>query len=144
MDSEAALLLYYLEGQRKSVFDVLDGLPDDALRRAVLPSGWTCLGMVQHLAIDDERYWFRWIAAGEHVEIPAADATWQVPASTPAEAVFDLYRDEIRRANAIIGDTPLDALARARDPQWDVWGWPGPGDVVNLRWIILHMIEETA
>jgi hypothetical protein len=47
-------------------------------------------------------------------------------------------------ANAIIAATPLDALARRRDPRWDVWGWPPPGETVNLRWIILHMIEETA
>jgi hypothetical protein len=35
VDPEAATLLYYLEGQRASVFSVLDGLPDAALRREV-------------------------------------------------------------------------------------------------------------
>jgi hypothetical protein len=144
VDSEAATLLYYLEGQRASVFSVLDGLPDAALRRAVFPSGWTCLGMVQHLAVDDERYWFRGIAAGEPVEVPDAGAAWLVEPGVPAEAVFDLYRAEIRRSNAIIEATPLDALARGYDPQWREWGWPAADDVVNLRWIILHMIEETA
>jgi hypothetical protein len=144
VDSEAATLLYYLEGQRASVFSVLDGLPDTALRHAVFPSGWTCLGMVQHLAVDDERYWFRGIATGEPVEVPDAGAAWLVEPEVSAEAVFDLYRDEIRRSNAIIEATPLDALARGYDPQWSEWGWPTADDVVNLRWIILHMIEETA
>jgi len=36
------------------------------------------------------------------------------------------------------------ARARRRDPRGDAWGWPEPGQTVNLRWIILHMIEETA
>jgi hypothetical protein len=144
VDAEAATLLYYLEGQRASVFSVLDGLPDAALRRAVFPSGWTCLGLVHHLAVDDERYWFRGIAAGEPVEVPAEDDSWLVEPDTAAEAVFDLYRAEIRRSNAIIEAMPLDALARGHDPQWAEWGWPAADDVVNLRWIILHMIEETA
>jgi hypothetical protein len=67
-----------------------------------------------------------------------------VEPGTAAEAVFGLYRDEIRRSNAIIGAMPLDTLARGYDPQWAEWGWPSADDVVNLRWIILHMIEETA
>jgi hypothetical protein len=49
-----------------------------------------------------------------------------------------------RRSNAIIEATPLDTLAQGYDPQWSEWGWPTADDVVNLRWIILHMIEETA
>jgi Protein of unknown function (DUF664) len=32
---------------------------DEQLRRPVLPSGWNCLGMVKHLALADEHYWFR-------------------------------------------------------------------------------------
>jgi len=62
----------------------------------------------------------------------------------PAGQVFRLYREEIARANAIIAATPLEALARRRDPRWDAWGWPEPEQAVTLRWIILHMIEETA
>jgi DNA ligase D-like protein (predicted 3'-phosphoesterase) len=31
----------------------------------VLPSGWTCRGLVQHLAVDIERFWFRGVVAGE-------------------------------------------------------------------------------
>jgi hypothetical protein len=144
MDAEAAFLLDCLEGQRASVFAVLDGLPDAALRRAVFPSGWTCLGLVQHLAVDDERYWFRGIAAGEQVEVPAGDDAWRVEPEVAAEAVFDLYRDEIARSNAIMGATPLDELARGYDSQWADWGWPGADEVVNLRFVMLHMIGETA
>jgi hypothetical protein len=31
----------------------------------VLPSGWNCLGMVRHLALSDEHYWFRCAVGGE-------------------------------------------------------------------------------
>ena len=35
------------------------GLTEEQLTRPVLPSGWHCLGMVKHLALSDEHYWFR-------------------------------------------------------------------------------------
>jgi hypothetical protein len=63
-------------------------------------------------------------------------------AADRGRGVVRLYREEIARANAIIAATPLDALARRRDPRWDAWRWPEPGQTVNLRWIILHMIKE--
>jgi hypothetical protein len=143
--AEADSLVSYLDQQRESVLDIVDGLPEAALRRAVFPSGWTCLGLIHHLAIDDERYWFRGVAAGEPIEFPACqDPGWVVGPQITAEQALSLYREETARANAIIAATPLDAPARRRDPRWDAWGWPEPEQTVNLRWIILHMIEETA
>ncbi len=79
----------------------------------MLPSGWSCLGPVRHLALDDERFWFRGTIAGERAVIDEVaeghDDAWDVGAGVPAEAVFDSYRQEIERANAIITATPLDS-----------------------------------
>jgi len=139
--TEAETLLEFLDRQRAAVFTKLSGLSDVALRSAVFPSGWTCLGLVQHLALDDERYWFRWIAAGETVELQQGDidgAEWVVGPDWTAQNVFDLYRAEIRRANAVVATIGLDAPPMRTDPRWPDWKIP------NLRWIILHMIEETA
>ena len=111
MEPETSLLLSSLNNQREHVLGILDGLPDDALRRPVLPSGWTCLGMVKHLTISDERFWFRGIVAGEPIDLTTSDeaaaAAWQVDPAVPAEAVFDAYRREIALADAIIDATPL-------------------------------------
>ena len=38
------MLLDYLAGQRRHVLGILEGLSDDELRRAVLPSGWSPSG----------------------------------------------------------------------------------------------------
>lgn len=46
---------------------ILENLPEEALLRPVLPTGWTCAGLVQHLALDVERFWFRQVMAGEQV-----------------------------------------------------------------------------
>ena len=48
---------------------VLKGLSEDSLRRPVPPSGWSCLGLVRHLGVDDERFWFRGVAAGGAVDL---------------------------------------------------------------------------
>ena len=140
LDMESQTLLSYLGAQRAHALGILEGLDEEALRRSVLPSGWTCLGLVQHLALDVERFWFRCIVAGEQTAIDGlADDAWHVGADVPAAAVFDVYRQEIDRANAIITNTPLDAT-----PAW----WPpdlfGDWRLHDLREIMLHVITETA
>jgi len=138
---EHALLLSSLNAQRKHVLGILEGLPQEDLHRPVLPSGWTCLGLVRHLALDVERFWFRAVIAGERSvidELDAAGDAWQVAADIRAEDVFDMYRQEIGRANAIITATPLDT-----PPAW----WPdffGDWRLHTLRDVILHVITETA
>ncbi|MBB4938478.1 hypothetical protein FHR32_002783 [Streptosporangium album] len=122
---------------------ILDGLDEEALRRPVLPSGWTCLGLVRHLALDVERFWFRAVVAGEQNVIDwlaeAPDDAWQVGPDVPAEDVFDLYRQEIDLANAIITATPLDT-----PPAWRAPGIFSDWRHHDLREIILHVITETA
>jgi hypothetical protein len=51
IETETSLPRSSLNNQRDDVLGILDGLTEDALRRPVLPSGRTCLGMVQHLTI---------------------------------------------------------------------------------------------
>ena len=70
--------------------------PSEDLRRPILPSQWTCAGLVHHLAIDVERFWFRAVVAGEQLPEDEPDNAWQVPADLTATAVLDAYRREIR------------------------------------------------
>jgi hypothetical protein len=72
MDDEKDALLSSLNAQREHVLGRLEGL------RRVPPKtisafGWTCLGMVRHLALDLERFWFRTIVAGEPVDVGASE-----------------------------------------------------------------------
>lgn len=133
---ERAALLEWLGDQRQHVLRVLRGLSAEDLRRPMLPSGWSCLGLVRHLAVDVERFWFRGVIAGEPIDFD--DPTgWEVSAG-PAEAVFELYREEIAAADAVLATADLDAPP-AR--------WPGHfGDwrLRDGREVILHVIAETA
>ena len=142
-DREITSLLSYLRGQRHHVLGILEGLDEESLRRPVLPSGWTCLGLVRHLAVDIERFWFRGIVAGEQSVIDelaeASGNAWQVAPDMPLDGVFDVYRQEIERADAIIAAAPPDTA-----PAW----WPadlfGSWRLHTLREIILHVMTETA
>ncbi|MFD9496484.1 DinB family protein [Streptomyces sp. NPDC059980] len=141
-DSEVTSLLKVLDGQRRHVLGILDGLDDDALRRPVLPSGWNCLGLVQHLALDVERFWFRGVLAGDEEivrDLPTGDEAWNVGTEATAAAVLDGYRQETAAADAVITASPADAVL--------AW-WPhdlfGEPHLHTLRDVLLHVITETA
>ncbi|MBA5224885.1 MULTISPECIES: DinB family protein [Streptomyces] len=140
--SEVGALLRALDGQRRHVLGALDGLAEEDLRRPVLPSGWHCLGLVRHLTLDVERFWFRAVLAGEEEVIrtlPSGDEAWQVAPETAAADVLDRYRREAELADALITATPAEAPL--------AW-WPhelfGAPHLHTLRDVLLHVITETA
>ncbi len=132
-------LLSCLNNQREHVLGILEGLPEDALRKPVLPSGWNCLGMVQHLTYDVEQFWFRNVMAGEPEDTaPLRPDAWQVDGAVTADEVFAAYRREAALADAVINTTSLDA-----SPAW----WPdffGSFRLADLQAVMLHVIGETA
>ncbi len=138
---ETDALLASLNAQRRHVLGITEGVSDEDMRRPVLPTGWTSAGMVRHLALDVEQFWFRGIVAGEPIDLDRPDdAVWSVGADESVDAVLDLYRREIELANAIIAATDPSAA-----PAW----WPEdhfPTSFVmhDLRQIVLHVITETA
>ncbi len=140
MSTEGKALLESLTGQRRHVLGILEGLSEEDLRRPVLPSGWTCLGLVHHLALDVERFWFRAVMAGEPMEAgDDAEDAWQVGPDVPADAVLDLYCREIELADAIISAIDVDTA-----PAWRPEDLFGSFRLDDLREIMLHVITETA
>lgn len=140
--AEKELLQRRLAGQRAHVLGILDGLSDEQLRRPVLPSGWHCLGLLQHLALSDEHYWFRCVVGGEPLDYFPSEPNgdWIVDPGRPASDVLEQYRDEIAHADAIIAATDLEAPPAYTDPQWAQWGMSFP----DLRTIMLHVLVETS
>ncbi|MFB6779343.1 DUF664 domain-containing protein [Streptomyces sp. NPDC056352] len=141
-DTEIRTLLSFLNGQRRHVLGILDGLEADALHRPVLPSGWSCLGLVQHLALDVERFWFRAVFVGDKNVIDTLDDmedAWQVASDTPAENILNQYRTETDLADAVVTAAAADAPL--------AW-WPhhlfGEPHLHTLRDVLLHVITETA
>ncbi|HEY1487658.1 MAG TPA: DinB family protein [Micromonosporaceae bacterium] len=139
MSTEMTILRAYLTAQREHILGILADLDDEALRRPVLPSGWSCLGLVAHLTYDVERIWFTAVAGGDSSAIDLGVDGWQVPPDRSAEAVFAAYRRAIADADAV--------LASASPEQQPAW-WPanrfGDWRLENIRDLVLHVITETA
>lgn len=154
-DSETRTLLAFLQAQRSSVLAIVEGLDEQAMRTAVMPSGWTPVGLIGHLGFA-ERHWFQQVTTGTAMDVPwadeqpepagddaaaeAANADRRGPFTTdrPVTEVIDFYRSQCARADEVLASMPLSAAPRGTltDEAAD--------EVSDLRWIVLHMIEETA
>ena len=136
--SEKDVLAGFLDHYRKILLEVCDGLPESELRRPMVASGTSLLGIVKHLAYV-ERGWFQENVGNEPYDYPFdadadPDADFRVEDNETAEDVFELYRRACERSRRALDDASLDAMItnpkRSRD--------------YNVRWVVVHMIEETA
>ena len=142
--AEDRALLAFLDAQRDAVLSIVTGLDEEAWHRPVVPSGWTPAGLVDHLG-GAEWHWFQGVVAGADPEPPPADE--DLPAHDPKAAfvsdlaaaeIIGFYRDQCARSDAVLAVTPLSAPPRGRH------GDPGMDEPPDVRWVVLHMIEETA
>jgi hypothetical protein len=139
-------LQYFLDQQRNAVLAIIDGLEETQLHTTVLPSGWTPIGLVRHLA-GAEAMWFQWVVLGTQPQVSWDDGIDDPPYDPEAPfttehssaAVIRQYRRQCEISNEILRSRDLDA-ALVREPGFD---WPGE-PITDLRWVVLHMIEETA
>jgi hypothetical protein len=101
--------------------------------------------MLEHLG-GAEWHWFQGIVAGKQPELPG-DRDDDRPPYDPMSVVFSsdassaevstFYRDQCAASEAVLATTPLSAPPRGKH------GLRGFGPP-NVRWVVLHMIEETA
>jgi hypothetical protein len=136
---EKPVLHEFLGYQRISVLAVMDGLDDEALQASVLPSGWTPLGLLEHLG-HAERHWFQEVLTGSVVPLPWPDEVdTPLRTSRTPSLVFGFYREQCRISDSIIEATSLETAPVGRHPNE-----PLASQTTDLRRIMLHMIEETA
>jgi hypothetical protein len=137
--TEQALLLEFLGYKREALIHSLQGLSDEQARMTPTASSLSLLSLVKHSAIW-ERRWFQVIVAGRSFpgEWPALrseekDSTFRLTDEDTVETVVADYREQIAASNEILGTFDLDTSC----------AWPEMAEQ-NLRWVALHMIEETA
>jgi len=141
-DVERDVLLGRLRGLREHILDQLQGLTGEQLRTPVLPSGWTCLGLVRHLTLSDERYWFEVVMGGGRLDFwpEGENGDWLVGEHESAEAVIDDYRAAAAASDALIERLPLDAAPVKPEDWWADAGQSFP----DLRTVLAHVLVETA
>ncbi|MFE4256380.1 DUF664 domain-containing protein [Streptomyces sp. NPDC056910] len=127
-----------MDTQRRHALGRLDGLGTEALQRPVLPSGWSCLGLVHHLDLGVERFWLRAVITGDPSVIEALDDiddAWQVAPDVPHTEVLDRYRAEVDLANAAVAATAVDTVrARGIRPVIAERGQPHGSGLGVFRW----------
>jgi len=127
---EAPLLVETLRYLRRSFRRNLDGLSDDELRWAAVPSGTSLLGLADHLA-RVEAIWIVFVFEGSDEAIPSGEVSL-----------------DDRTLDAILADWEVygartDAAALAHDLEHESER-PTDDGPVTLRWILVHLIEEMA
>lgn len=132
-----------LDTDREHVLSTVEGLSDEQMREAKLPSGWSCMTMLKHLALGVEHYWFSCIYGGESLDFFDSDelrdnGEWRADPGDTGDALRALYRAEWARSNEVIARLDLDATPVFRDPMWGEW------EVGDLLFILMHVVEETA
>jgi uncharacterized damage-inducible protein DinB len=127
---ERTTLLALLQYRRESFVRKVEGVSEDDARRALVDSGTTLLWLLKHMA-RAESLWIVTRFAGSAEPIP--DDT--VDRDDTVLGALDTYRQTWRRVDAVVHAAPSLSV-ECREV--------GHETAVNLRWVLLHLLEETA
>jgi hypothetical protein len=143
---ELTMLTQYLDYHRATFVRKASGLTREQMGRRLATSSLTLAGLTKHLALNEDA-WFPVRLLGRPERELWRDVDWDADPDWEFRTALDespedllaLYaeccaasRDAVAEVAAAGG---LDALAQVKSRS---------GEPFTLRWIILHMIEETA
>ena len=132
--AEKDILWGLLDANRSVLPWKLEGLTEEQARSKPLGSDTSLLGIVKHLAAV-EYAWFAETFGRETEPLPDdADADFRIEDEETIESIVAFNARAVASSDTVIGDLELDAEGRAH----------GAGPPVSLRWVLAHMIEETA
>lgn len=133
---EKEVLTGSLDHLRKVMVSLCEGLSRDELIRSPVPSGTSLLGLIKHLTLV-ERSWFGERTAGEpldfdwHAGDPNSD--FRIEDHEDVRSIIAAYEAACERSRRIVAAMSLDDHLQHEDYS-----------SYNLRWVMVHMIEEVA
>jgi hypothetical protein len=125
---EKSVLVGFLNYLREAVAAKVDGVPEPQVRASGVASGTNLLGLVRHLDHVERYYFF-----GDR--ITDLRRTMRPTATDTVDSVLAGYRATVERANQVVAGCENLALPVPR---------PRGGPAPSLRWVLVHLIEETA
>jgi hypothetical protein len=137
VSSRAEVFLGYLDYFRSRLVSKLDALPDGELRRSRLPSGWTPIELLKHLAYDELR-WLEWRFEGRDVADPWGDdrdGRWYVAADETLPGLVVALYAQAARSRAIVESHDLADIGQPGE------GWAEPA---ALERVLFHLLQEYA
>lgn len=147
--SEADILVGFLDYHRDTLRMKADGLGAARLDQRLAPSPMTLGGMVKHLAYVED-WWFNQVFAGNPEPEPWAgvdwesdnDWDWHSATENSPEELRTLLDESIAASNRILAEAI--AAPEGLDADSHLASHRRPEVKFNLRWIVVHMIEEYA
>ena len=126
----------FLDEHRRALHDCLDDLSEDQVRRSLVPSRTTLLGLVKH-ATFVERVWFDEAVTGRSrisIGIPEdSDESFVLADTDTIASVRAAFLEACAASRRAVADLDLDATLPGNRR--------GP---LPLRWVYLHMLREHA
>ena len=125
-----------LNDQRALMLWKIEGITKEQGMQSVVPSNTSLLGLIKHLAYV-EKWWFLECIGRQKPEYPWTeedlDADFRIEDDETVDSIRELYAAAVADSNAVI--EAAESLDITGESQL------GPR---SLRWVIVHMIEETA
>jgi len=143
-DSERQVLVEFLDMQRYEFGARCAGLTREQLAITTAASDLTLGGLLKHMALVEE-IWFDHRLAGNDEREPWASVDWdndpdwemRTARDDSPEALFARWKEACELSRTHVSAS--DSLSRVTEK-----GHPKTGEKYNLRWIIVHLIEEYA
>jgi uncharacterized damage-inducible protein DinB len=127
-----AMARAWLTHLRESALLKLEDLADDQLRWQPAATANSLGVIVVHLGYA-ERLWVRAIFAGEAMDMGWRQHMFELPEGWTVDDVVSFYRAETGAVDAVLDRAASFDLRSS-----------GPMRPTTLRWVVLHLIEETA
>jgi uncharacterized damage-inducible protein DinB len=145
LTDERELLLVLVAQQREGARNAAYGLTDEQARRTHPPSSLSIGGLIKHLA-DMEKGWIDLIlqrdsGSREERESSYGDNFRLGPDETLAD-VLARYQEVADETGAVI-DSIADLGQAVPVPKGVPW-FPADVEAWSVRWVLLHLVEETA
>jgi uncharacterized damage-inducible protein DinB len=136
---ERTILTTFLDYVRATVHAKCEHLAEVDARRAPLSTSplMTLAGLVNHLRWV-EYFWFQVMLLGEEDHGPWTDEDpdreMRIAVEVPIAQLLDEYEEQCARYRDLVASLDLDTLSKRTFS----------GRPVTLRWILFHLVEETA
>jgi uncharacterized damage-inducible protein DinB len=135
-NDERALLLAFLAQQRDGLRNAAFGLTDAEARMPASAGVLSVASLLRHAATT-ERSWASMVAGGPS----AGDQGFELADGDTVASLLDDYASVARETERVIASVGLDDLVPV--PRGVPW-FPDDVDAWSVRWVLLHLIEETA
>jgi hypothetical protein len=135
--SERQVLEAFLDLHRQVLVSKVDGISENEARWRRVPSKTTLGGLIKHM-IGVERGWFQEVLSGRNPEeigpnVGGGDESWDLAENETVSSLIKEYEQTCEQSRQTAARFALDDAV----PEPDIGR-------VSLRWIYVHMIEETA